>query len=310
MIRHSRPRCSFGIWSTLWICGCCLAITSEVGAQLPQPRLYSLFPPGASKTAPVDVVITNGVDLEETSGLLFSHPGIKAVPKVNMVNGQPQPVANTFTVTIDPAVPAGTYEVRSQGKYGLSNPRSFSVGDRKEVDEVEPNNTKDKAQPVEINSVLNGRSNGGADLDWYKLSLKAGQRILIEGWSQAIDSRMEVVLELYSPAGRLSQLRREKYPCPLIDFTAPTDGDYLLKVYDSQYGGSNDHFYRLAIHSGPYIDFVFPPAGLPGSNAEYIVYGRNLPGGQPSTVANPTFTYDAPVITATYAANTATLYVP
>jgi translation initiation factor 2B subunit (eIF-2B alpha/beta/delta family) len=30
------------------------------------------------------------------------------------------------------------------------------------------------------------------------------------------------------------------------------------------------------------VEFVFPPAGLPGSNDEYTIYGFNLPGGQPA----------------------------
>ncbi len=45
-----------------------------------------------------------------------------------------------------------------------------------------------------------------------------------------------------------------------------------------------DHYYRLTLHTGPHVDFVLPASGLPNTTAAYTVYGRNLAGGQPSTV--------------------------
>ena len=256
--------------------------STSVWAQLPQPRLYAVFPPGCQKGVPVDVLLANGVDLDDTTALLFSHPGLKAVPKVNMADGKP--VANTFTVTADGAVPPGVYDVRSVGKYGVSNPRSFVVGDRKEVEEVEPNNTRETATKAEVNTLINGRSNAATDIDWFKVPLKQGQRVLMECVCGSIDSKLDGVLELYSPTGKLLVVRRDKFAGPMIDFAAPADGEYLVKLYDSLYAGSADHFYRLAIHTGPHIDYIFPPSGLPNTTGDYVVYGRNLPGGQPSDV--------------------------
>ncbi|HND52864.1 MAG TPA: hypothetical protein PLV92_10725, partial [Pirellulaceae bacterium] len=46
--------------------------------------------------------------------------------------------------------------------------------------------------------------------------------------------------------------------------------------------GGPDFFYRLSVHNRPRVDFVFPPSGSAGSNNQYTVYGRNLPGGQPA----------------------------
>ena len=253
---------------------------TSVWAQLPQPRLYSVFPTGCQKGVPVDITLANGVDLDETTTLLFSHPGLKAVPKVNMADGKPVP--NVFTITADAAVPPGIYDVRSVGKYGVSNPRSFVVGDRKEVEEVEPNNTRETATKAEVNTLINGRSNAATDIDWFKVPLKQGQRVLMECVCGSIDSKLDGVLELYSPTGKLLMVRRDRFHGPMVDFTVPADGEYLLKLYDSLYGGSADHFYRLAIHTGPHIDYIYPPSGLPNATGDFVVYGRNLPGGQPS----------------------------
>lgn len=259
-----------------------LCLGSTAFAQLPQTRLYSVFPTGVQKGIPTEVTLANGVDLEEVNSLIFSHPGISAKPKLNMADGKP--IANVFIVTADANVPVGNFEVRGLGKYGISNPRTFVVGDRLETLEVEPNNSRETATKIELNSVANGRSNAATDIDWFKVALKQGQRVIMHSACGTIDSRFDGVVELFSPTGRLLIVRRDKTHGALIDFTPPADGDYFVKIYDSVYAGSNDHFYRLAVHTGPHIDYVFPPSGLPNTTADFMVYGRNLPGSQVSPV--------------------------
>ncbi len=58
----------------------------------------------------------------------------------------------------------------------------------------------------------------------------------------------------------------------------------MIRVNDFVYAGGEDYPYRLNLTTGPFIDFVMPPAGTPGSNNQYTIYGRNLPGGQPANV--------------------------
>ena len=256
----------------------------SVDAQLPQTRLFALQPSGGQRGTTVDVTLTGGADLEETTHLYFSHPGIHAVPRTQTVDGKPQPISGQFTVTIAPDVPAGVYDIRARGKFGLSNPRTFSVGDRREVLETEPNNAPEQAMAVELNTVINGRSDTGADVDWFRIPAKAGQRILVELRSRRIDSRMEGALELYQGKRRVAHQHLQGRQEPLLDFTPAADGDYLLKVHDFVYGGGAEHFYRLSIHTGPHIDFVLPASGVPNASGEFTVFGRNLPGGQPSGV--------------------------
>jgi hypothetical protein len=260
--------------------GFTINVGSVFAQQLPVNRVFAVFPPGGQKGTTFDVAITNGVDLEETHKLVFSHPGITAAPKLDAAM---QPQSGQFAVTVAADVPPGVYDLRAIGMYGLSNPRCFVVGDRKEIAEVEPNNDLKTATPVEINTVINARSNSGTDLDYFKFAGKSGQRVLADARALRIDSRMDVSLELYNAAGRKlatahANLKRDA----LLDFTLPADGDYFVKVFDFVYGGSNDHFYRLSLHIGPHIDFIVPASGIAGTTAEYTIYGRNLPGGQPS----------------------------
>ena len=104
-------------------------------AQLPQAKLFSVFPPGAQVGVATEIAITNGLEMDEANRLIFNHPGIKAEQKVTEANGVKTPVANTFILTAT-GVPDGIYEVRFSGRFGVSNPRSFVIGSRKEINEI------------------------------------------------------------------------------------------------------------------------------------------------------------------------------
>ena len=64
---------------------------------------------------------------------------------------------------------------------------------------------------------------------------------------------------------------------PFIDFLVPTDGDYVLSVYDLSFRGGN--FYRLAITDKPSIENVFPRVVEQGKSTELTLFGRNLGAG-------------------------------
>lgn len=272
-----------GIISTVFlavvVCG------RPLEAQLPHARLFTVFPPGGKQGSTFGVLIS-GVDLDETRVLRFSHPGITATPRTaepGMFEDGPQPVPNEFVVTIKPDVPTGVHEVHAEGRYGVSNPRAFVVEGLPEVSETEPNNVLEKAGEVAPGTIVNGRVDGPADIDAFRFPLKAGERVIIDCRAQRIDSRLDATLVLHDPAGQeIERVRDDLRRDPLLDFTAAADGLYTVRVYDVLYGGSIAHFYRLSIGAGPRIDFILPPSGLPGTKANYVLYGRNLPGGQPA----------------------------
>lgn len=258
--------------------------STPVFAQLPQAKLFSVFPPGSQVGVATEVAIANGAEMDEANRLIFNHPGIKAEQKVTEANGVKTPVANTFIVTAA-GVPDGIYEVRFSGRFGVSNPRSFVIGSRKELNEVEPNNAREQATPVESNSTVSGRTDGNA-YDYFKITGKAGQRVLAICAAGRIDSKAKPDIELQDANGRrLAYARTAARRDGLLDVTLPADGDYFLRLIDHVYAGSADHFYRLTVTTGPYVDFALPPAGVAGSNTQVTLFGRNLPGGQPAGVS-------------------------
>lgn len=244
-----------------------LASTLAASAQLPQPKLFTVFPPGAKAGSTVDVAVT-GAEMDEAQ-LRFNHPGITAKALA---------AANQFAITVASDVPPGAYEARVLGRFGMSNPRTFVVGTLAEVMEKSGNNSPETAQEVALESTVNGRTDSQA-ADYYKLTVKKGQRILVDCASRELDSRAADALMLLSPDGRELERARQG---GLLDHTAAADGTLILKVHDFVYRGGDQYFYRLTVTTGPHVDFVFPPAAEQGKAAKVTVFGRNLPGGSPS----------------------------
>jgi hypothetical protein len=255
--------------------------------QYPTPRLNALTPPGGQVGTTVTVTLT-GVDLDEVDTLYLSHPGIKATripdPKPEKPATPPPVVPPKFELTIAANVPLGIHDLRAIGKWGISNPRAFVVGDLAEVQEQEPNNDLPQAQVIELNRVVNGVINANVDVDYYRFAGKAGQRVVVHGSCFSIDSRANPFLQLFDGGNRLlaSNLRYRNRDA-LLDCELPADGDYLIRISEHAHvGGGADYFYRLTVSVGPWIDGAYPPVVEPGKPGKITLYGRNLPGGQPT----------------------------
>lgn len=282
--------------SAAWLAFCCAALVgllaSPAQAQLPATRLASLFPSGAQVGSSVEVVVAgddlDGVEEEGVDELHFSHPGIKAQRKMEEpgpFDEGPQRQVNTFEVTVASNVPPGLYDARVIGRYGISNPRAFTVTELPQSQEVEPNNDPAEATPLEWPVELSALSQRAGDVDYYQFKAEAGQRLILSCLSRRIDSRMNPVLVLLDSQGRELQSSRDgPQGDAVLEFTPQTSGDFVLKVHDTRFNGGDDYFYRLRVGPLPQIDFVFPPAGEQGGTRPFTLYGRNLPGGKPTDV--------------------------
>jgi len=272
------------LFRSLWAAALLGAAASSAAAQeLPVPALRSVFPCGAKQGATVEVDI-GGTNLDEAKELYFSNPGIHAELISKLGKGVPR-----FKVTVDPKVPLGDYDVRVIGKLGISNPRAFAIGDLEEVNEKEPNNSREIANRVPMNCVINGKVDPSEDVDWFVFPAKKGQRVLIECRAWRLDSRLDGMMTLYSSAGKelvtsQDENIRDQKRDPFIDFDVPEDGDYYLKFSDFMYNGSPEHVYRLSIGTEPYLDFITPTGAKPGTTVPITFYGRNLPGGEKTDI--------------------------
>lgn len=264
-----------------------LVFASSAAAQLPVVELKTLTPCGGQAGDAVDVAV-NATEADGIDRLLFSHPGIQAKQATRpsaVFDGQSEPVDNRFVVTIAADVPPGLYDVRAAGAMGVSNPLTFAVDRWKESLEPAGNQSFEKAAPLDVGTVVNGAVAANTE-DWFRFRGQKGARIIIDVLGQRIDSKIDATLVVYDSTRReLARSRDVNRRDPLVDLVIPADGDYFINLYDFTYGGGSDFFYRLALHQGSYVDFVYPPFVRLGAKNKLAVYGRNLPGGKPAPEA-------------------------
>ena len=235
-----------------------------VRAELPSIRFDRIQPLGLAAGAALEVEVL-GRDIEDVQSLRFDHPGLTAE---FLKPGR-------FKITSQELVPAGTYDVRLIGKYGVSNPRILSITHGlADLPEVEPNNEVEQSQAVPLNSAVNGTSDGNGQ-DVFKISLKQGQRVVIDCQAMKLESQLDANLILTNVAGQsLSASSDYHGRDPFIDFIAPADGDYYATVNDLIYRGGLP--YRLVVTNLPQVENVFPRAVQAGQTVNMTAYGRNL----------------------------------
>lgn len=243
-----------------------LAVAS-VQAELPLIRFDRLSPIGAAAGSTIEVEVLGG-DIEEVKSLLFDHPGLKA----EFVKER------FFKVSVAADVPAGTYDVRLVGRFGVSNPRLLAISHGlTDVAEVEPNNEPEKSQLVAVNSAINGSSDQNGE-DWFRFEAKRGQRVTVDCLGTRLDSTVDGTLTLTNKAGKQLASNSDYFGAdPFLDFVAPEDGEFFVKFHDLTYNGGAP--YRLIISDRPHVENVFPRAITAGQSATLTVLGRNLGSG-------------------------------
>jgi len=112
--------------------------------------------------------------------------------------------------------------------------------------------------------------------------LHRGERIIAKVTATGLDSRLDARIAIQDSSGReLAAERATGERDPLLDFTAPSDGAYVVVVHDLLYRGGDPYAYRLVVSRAPLVDAVFPLAAKLGTRQAFTVVGRNLPGGAP-----------------------------
>lgn len=244
------------------------------------PRLTSVFPPGGQAGGECELTIT-GDALDGAQQLIFSDSSITASPQMGKADRffpTPHAIANHFTVKIGPNVLPGSYALRLVGAMGVSNPRTFVVGNLPEKSRRAPESDASTPMQIDSNGVVNARFTPQA-ADYYQFSATRGQHLVIHCTARLIDSRAEPQMALYGPDGTLiRQVHDAVRVDPTLDFVVPADGKYGIATHDFVFGGGPDYGYRLSVSTGPWIEFVDPPFVSSGGESKHTLYGYNLPG--------------------------------
>jgi hypothetical protein len=252
---------------------CCLAMTelcsfsSAQSVGLPAPRLLTTMPMGGAAGSEFEVTV-DGDYLDDVTALTFSEPRLSARPVLN-AKGNPAP--NKFVVTIDAECPVGVYDARVMTRLGLSSSRAFSVGTLPEVVRQSPNTAAAAAMELNVNSVCNATVTERS-VDHYAFEARRGQRLLVDCAAKGIDSKLIPVVIVADASGNDLLVERRG---DALEFVAPDDGRYLIKIHELTFRGGPSYFYRLVLREltadEPIVrhpatrtvnSFSWPPQGL------------------------------------------------
>src|SRR4051794_24613863 len=150
-----------------------LLALSAASAQASSPSLGSITPRGGQRGVE-NVLLFNGARLGDAVEILAYSPGFN-VAKLEVVNDSQLKA----TVAIAPDCRLGEHLFRVRTKTGVSEMRTFGVGNLPAVQEVEPNNDFDKPQPIALNVTVHGVITN-EDVDYFVVECKKGQRLSAE----------------------------------------------------------------------------------------------------------------------------------
>lgn len=225
-----------------------LVAVNQAVAQLPTIELHALSQPAgqAGSTFPLQLL---GTRTDEPHSLHFSGDpaAISAVVgtgEVRLLSDSPTP-ANHFDVTIAADAAPGLTEVRSRGRFGLSNPRRFLVTIKPVQLAEGGHHDFATALPLAIDRILFDRCSP-QKLNHYRVTLAAGTRLRAVAYAQPIDSRANLIVSLTNADGK--ELDRGYaiggWPAE-IDYESTTDQEVYLAVHDLLYQGGTDYPYLL-----------------------------------------------------------------
>lgn len=236
------------------------------------PDFTSTKPNGGQRGSEVKLVVT-GNRLSDFESLIFFSPGfsMKSVDKVE--NNKVE-----LTLSIAGDVPPGNHLMRIRTRSGVSHARQFFVGPFPNVDEKEPNTEFEAAQSIELNQTIEGVVQN-EDVDYYKISVKKGQRISME-----VDG-LRLGYTTFDPY--IAILDKDRFEKAFSDdtilhrqdgycsFVAEYDGDYYLMIRESSYRGGGTSYYRLHVGSFRRPDVVYPAGGKLGSTTKVRFIEKN-----------------------------------
>ncbi len=139
---------------------------------------------------------------------------------------------------------------------GSSNDFSLQVGSDPELLEAEPNDTREKANPVQAPVTVNGIINKPGDFDYYQFKVGKGERLIFSVVSQQLGSPVDSRLDLYDEKGKRLKYNDDAggFSDSVIDHTFAKEGNYTIRIGSTVGDGGASHVYRLNIHP-PRPDF-------------------------------------------------------
>ena len=244
-----------------------------VSVQLPSLALVEvkkLFPMGAQKGSQTELVF-EGSNFKFAKDILFYKEGIK-LDKMELEKNKLK-----VKITVSADAETGLHPFRVLGEDGLSNMRYIHIAPYPEIVKTSKNLSFDKAYELTVPCSVNARLTNRF-IDHYRFKLKKGQQITasLKCLNLAIGF-YDCQIKIFDKDQKQIAFNDDSLLLkqdPMINFTAPYEGDYYLQVHDYRFGGGE---YRL--HLAPVLNAIQVfPAGSEAKKSEKLLcfYGDEI----------------------------------
>jgi hypothetical protein len=259
--RHfvSRPVVALGLW---------LALANSALATA--PSLGIIQPRGGQRGTEM-VVNFHGARLSDAKEIVSYSPGF-TVTKLEVVNDGH--VKATVKVAADCRLGEHAFRVRTAS--GISEMKTWWVGALPVVDEKEPNSEFTAPQKIPLNVTVHGVIDN-EDVDYFVVECKKGQRLTAEVEAMRLGNTLFDPYVAILDAKRFALAASDDAPLlgqdSVASIVVPADGNYVVQVRDSAYGGNGSCQYRLHVGTFPRPLAVVPAGGKPGTEVELRFIG-------------------------------------
>ncbi|WP_417738692.1 PPC domain-containing protein [Rosistilla oblonga] len=253
-----------------------LAASQSLSALAAPPKMDSLFPAGAGREA-TRTVTAAGTFSNWPPQVWVDREGLTVTPAKD--KGKLEIAAG--------ADAAGVYFIRLFDAEGASDVRPFLVDSLPAVDEVEPNNTPEQAQPIDGNAVVDGVLHKTGEVDRFAIPMKKGQTLVASLQAHnRLGSPMDAVLQVADPRGFVVAQNDDNVGNdPQIVFEAPADGTYSVSLFafpatpnsTINFSGSKSYIYRLTLTTAGFVDHCSPMAIDTETDSAIQLHGWNIP---------------------------------
>ncbi len=191
-----------------------------------------------------------------------------------------------YLLEIDRDAAVGAYPLQVESAAGLSNTRLFSVSSFPESVEKESalkrrlpvNDTAATAEFLEAPGTVNGTL-VGADRDFYRLELSAGDELTFEVEAQRLGSAIDPVIAVSDADGNPVARSNDAAGIGIdarLRLQVPRSGTYFVAVHDARFSEQKTNFYRLKVGPIEFADAIFPLGWTRGETASVELSGGSL----------------------------------
>ena len=197
--------------------------------------------------------------------------------------------AAKFQLSVPADAPVGIHAMCVASVNGVSNPVLLMVDDLASVADAGTNTSVTNAQRIAWPVAVDGAA-VALGFKFYRVTVRAGDRLAIEAVARRLGSKLDPVLRLLDLKGRELAFCDDESglggDCRLAHVFA-AGGDYLIEVRDIHHSGGSDHRFRLRVGDFPLVSLPFPAAVKAGTKATFDFVGPQVEKLKPVAASGP-----------------------